>query len=267
MRSVKQVFLCGTTFTMAVKQHRRNDYLCPDYKKHIHFINMKITYFGHSCFQMEVGGKQLLFDPFISGNELAKGIDVNQIKTDYILVSHGHEDHVADAVTIAKRTGATVISNWEIVAWFAAQGIEKGHPMNTGGHWFFDFGKVKCVHAVHSSSLPDGTYGGNPMGFLVESGGKSFYYAGDTALSYDMKLIGDYKKINFAFLPIGNNFTMGIDNAIIAADFIRCNHIIGMHYDTFGYIKIDHKEAIDKFTRAGKELHLIPVGETIDIPM
>jgi L-ascorbate metabolism protein UlaG (beta-lactamase superfamily) len=223
---------------------------------------MRITYFGHSCFLVEVAGRKLLFDPFITPNELAKGIDTSSIHADFILVSHGHEDHVADAVSIAERTGATVISNWEIVNWFNKQGIPGGHPMNIGGHWFFDFGKVKCVNAVHSSSMPDGSYGGNPMGFLVESAGKSFYYAGDTALTYDMKLIGDYKKIDFAFLPIGSNFTMGIDNAIIAAGFIGCDRIIGMHYDTFGYIKIDHQEALDKFSRAGKELHLFPVGDT-----
>lgn len=221
---------------------------------------INVTYLGHSCFIIEAGGKKLLFDPFISPNELAKGIDVNSVPADYILVSHGHEDHVADAVSIARRTGAKVISNWEIVNWFGKQGITNHHPMNTGGHWFFDFGKVKCVNAVHSSSLPDGSYGGNPMGFLVESDGKTFYYAGDTALTYDMKLIGDYKKVDFAFLPLGNNFTMGVDNAIIASEFIACDHIIGMHYDTFGYIKIDHEEAVRKFAAAGKTLYLLPVG-------
>jgi L-ascorbate metabolism protein UlaG (beta-lactamase superfamily) len=134
--------------------------------------------------------------------------------------------------------------------------------MNIGGHWFFEFGKVKCVVAVHSSTLPDGSYGGNPMGFLLETDEGNLYYAGDTALTYDMKLIGDYKQIDVAFLPIGNNFTMGIDNAIIAADFIKCEKIIGMHYDTFGYIKIDHKEATEKFNVAGKELTLMKIGES-----
>jgi len=137
--------------------------------------------------------------------------------------------------------------------------------MNTGGHWFFDFGKVKCVNAVHSSSLPDGTYGGTPIGFLVEATGGNFYYAGDTALHYDMKLIGDYKKIDFAFLPIGSNYTMSIDNAVIASDFIRCDRIIGMHYDTFEQIKINHAEAKQKFESAGKELVLIKIGETSEI--
>jgi L-ascorbate metabolism protein UlaG (beta-lactamase superfamily) len=137
--------------------------------------------------------------------------------------------------------------------------------MNIGGHWFFDFGKVKCVNAVHSSSLPDGSYGGNPMGFLLETKEGNIYYAGDTALTLDMKLIGDYKKIDVAFLPIGSNFTMGIDNAVIASDFIHCDKIIGMHYDTFGYIKIDQDEAFGKFAAAGKELVLMQIGSSITI--
>ncbi len=224
---------------------------------------MKITYYGHSCFNIEIGGKHLLFDPFISANELATGIDVTTIPADYILISHGHQDHIGDAIAIAERTGAKVISNFEITQWLSAQGVSNVHPMNIGGHWLFEFGKVKCVTAVHSSSLPDGTYGGNPMGFLLETKEGNVYYAGDTALTMDMKLIGDYKQIDLAFLPIGNNFTMGIDNAIIAAEFINCEKIIGMHYDTFGYIKIDHMEAIQKFNVAGKELTLIPIGESI----
>ncbi|MCA6364545.1 MAG: metal-dependent hydrolase [Bacteroidetes bacterium] len=227
---------------------------------------MKITYYGHSCFGIETGGKHLLFDPFITYNELAAGINKDEIKADYILVSHGHEDHIADCVAIAQRTGATVICAWEISVWLHKQGVSKTHPMNVGGKWIFDFGKVKCVAAQHSSGLPDGTYGGNPMGFVVETEEANFYYAGDTALTYDMKLIGEYRKVHFAFLPIGDNFTMGIDNAIIASDFINCTDIIGMHYDTFGYIKIDHTEAITKFERAGKKLTLMPIGSTIVKP-
>jgi hypothetical protein len=226
---------------------------------------MKITYYGHSCFTLEVAGKSILFDPFISHNELAKDIDIKSINADFILISHGHEDHIADAVEIALNTGAVVVSNWEIIAWLGKQGIKNVHPMNIGGHWFFDFGKVKCVNAVHSSSLPDGSYGGNPMGFLLETIEGNVYYAGDTALTMDMKLIGDYKQIDVAFLPIGNNFTMGIDNAIIAANFIKCDKIIGMHYDTFGYIKIDQPEAIEKFSATGKELVLMPIGNTIEL--
>lgn len=225
---------------------------------------MVITYYGHSCFSVEVSGKKLLFDPFISGNPLAKNIVVNEINADYILLSHGHEDHVADAEGIAKRTGATVICNFEIHSWMHSMGITKTHPMNIGGHFRFEFGKVKCVNAIHSSSLPDGSYGGNAMGFLVETAEGNFYYAGDTALHYDMKLIGDYKKIKFAFLPIGNNFTMGIDNAVIASDFISCEQIIGMHYDTFDTIRIDHDDAVKSFERASKELILLKIGESME---
>jgi L-ascorbate metabolism protein UlaG (beta-lactamase superfamily) len=224
---------------------------------------MNITYYGHSCFGVEISGKHLLFDPFISPNELAKKIDVNAVKADYILVSHGHEDHIADAVSIATRTGAKVIAAWEVVAWLEKKGVKNVHPMNTGGKVKLEFGNVKCVAAVHSSGLPDGTYGGNPMGFVVESSEGNFYYAGDTALTYDMKLIGNYRKIDFAFLPIGDNFTMGVDNAIIACDFISCGDIIGMHYDTFGYIKIDKQEAEKKFKGAGKNLTLMEIGSTL----
>ncbi|CAN5158610.1 metal-dependent hydrolase [soil metagenome] len=226
---------------------------------------MKITWYGHSCFGIEIKGKHLLFDPFVSGNPLAKDIDINKIKADFILQSHGHSDHILDTVAIAKRTGATVVGAYEVVEWLTKQGVEKTHPMNIGGKWIFDFGKVKCVNAVHSSMMPDGSYGGNPMGFVVESEEGNFYFAGDTALTYDMKLIGEYREVDFAFLPIGDNFTMGVDNAIIASDFIKCDKIIGMHFDTFGYIQINHEDAKRKFAHAGKELTLMKIGETIDL--
>lgn len=226
---------------------------------------MKITFYGHACFLVEINNTRILFDPFISPNPLAAAIDIDSIVCDYILISHGHEDHIADAFAIAKRTGAKLVSNWEIVNWFEKQGLTNLHPMNIGGHWIFDFGKVKCMNAIHSSSLPDGSYGGNPMGFLIETVKGNFYYSGDTALTYDMKLIGEFKQMDVVLFPIGNNFTMGVDNAIIASDFVGCNKVIGLHYDTFGYIKIDQNEAIEKFNAAGKELLLIPIGETIEV--
>jgi len=226
---------------------------------------MNITYYGHSCFSVEINGKHLLFDPYISPNELAKHINIENIKADYILVTHGHDDHMADVESIAKRTGAKLICNWEIRNWFSKKGLDTIHPMNTGGKVKLDFGSIKCVAAQHSSSLPDGTYGGNPMGFVVESSEGNFYYSGDTALTYDMKLIGEYRSIDFAFLPIGDNFTMGVDNAIIASDFINCSRIVGMHYDTFEYIKIDKNEAVSKFQRSGKNLKLMAIGESINM--
>ncbi len=224
---------------------------------------MNITYYGHSCFCVEINGKKLLFDPFISANELAKNINVNSIQADYILISHGHQDHILDVESIAKRSKAKVICNWEIYEWYTKKGVENIHPMNIGGKIKLDFGSIKCVVAVHSSIMPDGAYGGHPMGFVIESTEGNFYYAGDTGLTFDMKLIGDYRKIDFAFLPIGDNFTMGADNAIIACDFINCNDIIGMHFDTFGYIKINKEEAVSKFERAGKKLNLMEIGQTI----
>ncbi len=225
---------------------------------------MKVTYYGHSCFSALVGQSTLLFDPFVTPNELARAVDVKKITADYILVSHGHQDHLADALDIAKRTGATIISNFEVVGWFGKQGATKTHPLNHGGGHGFDFGRVKYVNAIHSSSLPDGTYGGNPGGFLVESATGNFYFSGDTALTMDMKLIGESTRLTFAALCIGDNFTMGAEDAVKAAEFVRCNEILGVHYDTFPPIKIDHQVAIKKFEAAGKHLHLLVPGTSHD---
>ena len=225
---------------------------------------MKFTYYGHSCFLIETEGKKLLFDPFINGNELAKGIvDAEKIEADFILASHGHDDHVADLPAIAARTGATVIAAYEVVGWAMKNGVKNAHPMNFGSAKF-DFGKLHFLPAWHSSTLPDNTPGGNPGGFLVHSAEKKFYYAGDTCLMMDMQLIPRYAKLDFAILPIGGNFTMDVDDAIVAAEFMQCDKIIGVHFDTFGFIKINHEEAIAKFKSAGKELILPKIGETID---
>lgn len=226
---------------------------------------MELTYYGQSCFSVTVNGKKLLFDPFITGNELAKGIDINSIEADYILLSHGHSDHVADTAAIARRTGATIIAAYEVAMWFAAQGIERYHPMNTGGKWKFDFGTVKCVNAIHSSALPDGSYGGNPMGFIIMNDEQNFYYSGDTALTLDMQLIPLFAEIGFALLPIGDNFTMGMEDAVQAAKMIQTNKVIPVHYDTFGYIKIDHDRAKELFNANGVELKFVGIGETITI--
>ena len=226
---------------------------------------MQLTYYGHSCFSVTVNNKKLLFDPFITGNELAKDIDIDAIEADYILLSHGHSDHVADAESIAKRTGATIIAAYEIAMWFAGKGIQKYQPMNTGGKWKFDFGTVKCVNAIHSSGLPDGSYGGNPMGFIIMNDEQNFYYSGDTALTLDMQLIPMFANIDFAVLPIGDNFTMGMEDAIQAAKMVQTKMVIGVHYDTFGFIKIDHQKAIDLFKKNELELRLLAIGETIEI--
>lgn len=226
---------------------------------------MKITYLGHASFSIEAHGHTLIVDPYITANELAKDIDINKLEADYILLTHAHGDHILDVEAIANRTGATVISNFEIVTYFENKGL-KGHPMNHGGTWTFDFGKIHMVNAVHSSAFPDGTYGGNPAGYILETSHHKIYIAGDTALTMDMKLIpvmfGD---IDLSILPIGDNFTMGIDSAIKAADFVDCHRVLGCHYDTFGYIKIDHKEAFTKFAKKGKELTLLPIGDNIKL--
>ena len=226
---------------------------------------MKFTYYGHSCFGVRIKGKNIVFDPFILHNELAKDIQPDSIEADYIFLSHGHADHIADCISIAKRTGCKVVANWEIHEWLNKQGISNTHPMNTGGKWNFEFGTVKCVVAQHSSGLPDGSYGGNPMGFVFTSEEGNFYYSGDTALTLDMQLIPGWAKLNFAVLPIGDNFTMDIADAVKSADFIECNTIVGVHYDTFGFIKIDRKEAVASFQVSGKTLLLPAIGETIDI--
>lgn len=225
---------------------------------------MKITYYGHSCFGAQIIGKHLLFDPFITPNELAKSVDVGQVPADYILISHGHADHMADAAQIARRTGATIISNYEITVWFNNQGLQKTHPLNHGGGRSFEFGRAKFVNAIHSSSLPDGAYGGNPGGFVIESAEGNFYYSGDTALTLDMKLIGESCRLKFAALCIGDNFTMGIDDALKAAEFVRCSEVLGLHYNTFPPIQIDTNLAVAKFQAVGRTLHLLNIGETAE---
>jgi L-ascorbate metabolism protein UlaG (beta-lactamase superfamily) len=222
---------------------------------------MKIRFLGHSSFLMETGGKVLLFDPFITPNALASDINILDLKPDYILLSHGHGDHVADAEAIAKNSGSIIISNYEIVSWYESKGIP-GHPMNHGGKWEFDFGTVQYVWAVHSSVLPDGTYGGNPGGFVIQSEGKTFYYAGDTALCYDMKVIGESYKIDFAFLPIGSNFTMDYKDAIKAATFVGTSEVIAMHFDTFPYIKINKDKVLRAAQEAGVSIKIPEIGES-----
>lgn len=227
---------------------------------------MKITYYGHATFAVEVAGKKLLFDPFITPNELAKHIDINTIEANYVLVSHGHYDHIADAVEIAKRNNAAVVGNYEVAMWLNKNGVEKYHPMNHGGKWNFKFGSVKLVNAVHTSSFPDGSYAGNPAGFVVETAEGNFYYSGDTALTIDMQLIPmTSAKLDVALLNLGDNFTMGIDDAIIAAQFVKCNKVIGLHYDTFGYIKIDKEDAVKRFADKGIELIFLEIGGSIEI--
>lgn len=225
---------------------------------------MLLSYYGHSCFYAFFEGKHLLFDPFIKGNPLAQHIDIESIKADYILISHGHGDHVGDALEIAQRTGAKIISNFEIVSWLDNQGV-KGYALNQGGKYSFDFGMVKMVSACHSGTLPDGSNGGNPNGFVIWSHNHCFYFAGDTALSYDMKLIPmTCPQLDFAILPMGDVFTMGIEDACIAADFCKVKTVVAAHFDTFDPIKIDHQAAISTFLKNDIKLIVPEIGKAVN---
>ncbi|KIX22597.1 hydrolase [Flavobacterium sp. 316] len=225
---------------------------------------MKITFYGHACLGIEVNEVNILIDPFITGNPKAAHIDINSLKADFILLTHAHQDHTLDVEAIAKRTDAIIVSNHEIATYYGNKGFSF-HPMNHGGSWDFEFGTVKYVNAIHTSSFPDGTNGGQPGGFVIEGEHKNIYIAGDTALTMDMKLIPMRTKLDLAILPIGSNFTMDVDDAIIASDFVQCDKILGYHFDTFGYIEIDHDEAKRKFFDKNKDLMLLGIGESIEL--
>lgn len=200
-------------------------------------MTITYTWYGHGTHGLEVAGRRILVDPFFTGNSAASA-QADEVSADFILISHGHGDHVGDAVAIARRTGAMVISNFEIVNWFGGQGIEKAHPQHLGGGYQHPFGYLKLTQATHGSALPDGTYGGNPCGFLLTAEGKKIYLACDTGLFGDMKLIGE-EGIDLAVLPIGDNFTMGPDDALRAVKLIAPKNVVPVHYNTFDVIKQD----------------------------
>lgn len=227
---------------------------------------MKLSYLGHNGFIIEFGGKKLVIDPFITGNPITEGkIDPKSIKADYILLTHAHGDHISDVELIAKHNQCTLISNFEITSYYGKKGI-KHHPLNHGGKFKFDFGTVKMVNAIHSSTFPDNEPGGNPAGFVIWNEKECLYIAGDTALTWDMKLIPlTCPPLTAAILPIGDNFTMGYEDACIAADFIGCEEIIAAHYDTFGYIVVNHDAAQKHFQTKGKNLHFIEIGKDLVI--
>jgi len=226
---------------------------------------MKFTCFGHSCFLVESGGQKLLFDPFITPNPLAKDVEILKIRADLILLSHGHADHLADAVALANQTGAPVVCNWEVSEWLGRQGLTNLAPMNHGGSKRFGFCRVKMTSAIHSSTMPDGSPGGNPGGYVVELAEGAFYYSGDTALTMDMKLIPEEFAVRFAVLPVGDNFTMGASDAVRAARFVGTGTVVGVHYNTFPPIEINREEALKTFSDAGLSLRLPAIGETIEV--
>lgn len=203
----------------------------------------KVQYLSHSAFLVETSKAKLLIDPFFTGNPKAPA-EAKKIKPDYILLSHGHGDHLGDAVEISKSCGATIIAPNELAVWCSQKGCQV-HPMHIGGGWSFDFGRVKLTIAHHGSAAGPGEYGweytGNPCGFLISADGKTLYHSGDTGLFYDMKLIGEMHAIDLALLPIGDNFTMGVPDAIKAVELLRPKHVVPMHYNTFDMIKADPK--------------------------
>ncbi|RPI33592.1 MAG: metal-dependent hydrolase [Chloroflexota bacterium] len=227
-------------------------------------MSIKFTWHGHAALSLETGGYKILVDPFITNNPAAK-ISANQIEADFILVSHGHDDHIADAPQIAKRTGALVISNFEIAGWLSKQGIT-AHGQHIGGGFKHPFGYLKLTQAVHGSCLPDGSNGGNPAGFLLTTAdGKKVYLACDTGLFGDMRLIGE-EGIDLAALPIGDNFTMGPDDALRAVKLIQPKHVIPIHYNTFDVIAQDAMEwARRVMAETTTQAHVLKPGESFTL--
>jgi L-ascorbate metabolism protein UlaG (beta-lactamase superfamily) len=224
---------------------------------------MKFEYFGHACFMIDTGNEKLLFDPFIRQNPLAADVSIENIHADYVFISHAHADHLADIELFTKTSSTQVICNFEIMNWLQKKGLSNFAPLNIGGQRQFKFGKVRMTQAIHSSSFSDGTYGGTAAGFLIEFNNKVIYYAGDTALFSDLKLISELYAIDWALLPIGGVFTRDEFDACKAAQLLKCNQIIGLHFDTFEAIKIDKKNAMQLFNEQQMQLHIPTIQQTI----
>lgn len=227
-------------------------------------MGVKVTWFGHAALGLETGGYRLLVDPFLSGNPAASA-SPEGVSADFVLITHGHGDHVGDAVEIAKRSNAMVISNFEICNWIAKQGV-KTHAQHLGGGFHHPFGYLKLTLALHGSALPDGSYGGNPAGFLLTtSEGQKIYMAGDTGLFGDMRLIGE-EGIDLAVLPIGDNYTMGPADALRAVKLITPKHVLPIHYDTFPLIAQDVQRWAQQVEQeTGSKVHILKPGESLSL--
>jgi L-ascorbate metabolism protein UlaG (beta-lactamase superfamily) len=225
-----------------------------------------LTFYGHATLGLDVNGTKLIVDPFFSGNPQASCTADDIKAVDYLLITHAHGDHLGDVVDLAKRTGATCISNFEIHNWLTAQGLEKVHPQHLGGGFHHPFGYLKMTIAHHGSQLPDGGYGGNPGGFyLVAKTGERVYLAGDTGLFTEMQLIGE-DGVDLAVLPIGDNFTMGPDDALKAVKFLRPKVVIPVHYNTWGFIEQDPQAWVERVKKeVGCDARVLPPGESFGI--
>lgn len=227
-------------------------------------MSIKVTWYGHSTTEVTTSEAKILIDPFFTGNAMASA-KADEVEPDVIAVTHGHSDHVGDTVDIAKRTGALVVSNFEIVNWLQNKGLSNLHPLHIGGGHNFPWGRLKLTIAHHGSALPDGSYGGLAAGILLDLGGVRIYHAGDTGLFSDMKLIGGVG-IDLAMLPIGDNFTMGPDDAIKAVQFLRPKNVIPMHFDTFDVIQQDASEwAVRASKETGTNVHVLKPGDSLDV--